>query len=313
MTKEGFTFGVLCYNQERFIVEHLESIKYQIENYGEDYNVNLIISDDCSTDRTVDIASKWIERNKNLFNSVEILCPKKNQGIVKNITRLLCAVKDVRFKILAGDDLYYKNNIFLINNDCDISLTHTIKFKGSSIDISEELYIFKYLLIANNLGMLVNDYLQYFCCVESPGVFFSKKFLNQELFDELKPYTWIEDVPMWKCIFSKRDTRIRVLSSAYVLYRSNEGISSNVHHPKRKGFDEDLKKIQKKIFVKDRFPNKVFHKWEKSIKKRLINFYYDKHNDKLVDFNLELKKVEIEGQAYLNLIQLNASEFMQDV
>ena len=48
----NFTFGLLLYNQEEFVIEALESIKYQIINYGNDINVSLIVNDDCSLDHS---------------------------------------------------------------------------------------------------------------------------------------------------------------------------------------------------------------------------------------------------------------------
>ena len=48
-----FTFGVFTYNQEQFIFENLESIKYQIEKYGGGTSFSLVMSDDCSQDNTV--------------------------------------------------------------------------------------------------------------------------------------------------------------------------------------------------------------------------------------------------------------------
>ena len=40
--KLSFTFGILAYNQEKEILETLESIRYQIEHYSDNENINLI-------------------------------------------------------------------------------------------------------------------------------------------------------------------------------------------------------------------------------------------------------------------------------
>ena len=53
--KLSFTFGILAYNQEKEILETLESIRYQIEHYSDNENINLILIDDSSADNTVDV------------------------------------------------------------------------------------------------------------------------------------------------------------------------------------------------------------------------------------------------------------------
>lgn len=40
---KNFIFGVFCYNQENYIIENLESIKYQIVNHGKDINCSIVI------------------------------------------------------------------------------------------------------------------------------------------------------------------------------------------------------------------------------------------------------------------------------
>ena len=61
-----FTFGVFTYNQDQFIFENLESIKYQIEKYGEGTSFLLVMSDDCSQDNTVVYAKEWLKKNKKM-------------------------------------------------------------------------------------------------------------------------------------------------------------------------------------------------------------------------------------------------------
>ncbi len=46
---------VITYNSAKFILETLESSKAQTYK-----NIELIISDDCSTDNTVEICQQWI-------------------------------------------------------------------------------------------------------------------------------------------------------------------------------------------------------------------------------------------------------------
>ena len=54
MRKQEFTFAVITYNQEMYVIEQLESIKYQVNMFGKDYITNFLLCDDASTDRTVE-------------------------------------------------------------------------------------------------------------------------------------------------------------------------------------------------------------------------------------------------------------------
>ena len=56
---------VITYNSSDFVIEALESIKAQTYT-----SIELIITDDCSSDRTVDICMNWIEQNRTFFANV---------------------------------------------------------------------------------------------------------------------------------------------------------------------------------------------------------------------------------------------------
>ena len=77
----NYVFGILAYNQEQYIVETLESIKFQKIQYGADLEVSLIITDDASKDQTVAVANAWIAKNREYFSNVHVIANEKNQGI----------------------------------------------------------------------------------------------------------------------------------------------------------------------------------------------------------------------------------------
>mgnify|MGYP000958323009 FL=1 len=58
---------VVTYNSSLFVRETLESAKRQSYN-----NIELIITDDASTDDTVKVCREWIANNKNRFVRVEL-------------------------------------------------------------------------------------------------------------------------------------------------------------------------------------------------------------------------------------------------
>ena len=98
------TVGVIAYNSSEYILDLLESIKAQ--SYQ---NVELIVSDDKSTDNTVAICEEWISKNKDRFVRAEVIVPEHNTGTAGNYNRALFAAKGEWMKFIDGDDLLFPN------------------------------------------------------------------------------------------------------------------------------------------------------------------------------------------------------------
>ena len=97
---------VITYNSSRFVLEALESIKNQTYKH-----IELIISDDCSTDSTVDLCKNWIEKNKERFVNSTIITVSANTGVSANCNRAVTAAKGNWLKGIAGDDVLLPNCI----------------------------------------------------------------------------------------------------------------------------------------------------------------------------------------------------------
>ena len=91
---------VVTYNSAQTILETLESIKAQ--TYP---NIELIISDDCSTDNTVELCRDWVEQNKERFARTEVLTVAQNTGLSANANRSEAACRGEWLKGIAGDDI----------------------------------------------------------------------------------------------------------------------------------------------------------------------------------------------------------------
>jgi len=91
---------IITYNSSRFVLDTLESVKCQTYS-----NLELIISDDCSTDNTVDLCYKWIGKNKQRFSNVKVLTSPTNTGVTANMSRAESECAGDYVKVIAGDDL----------------------------------------------------------------------------------------------------------------------------------------------------------------------------------------------------------------
>lgn len=94
------TIVVATYHSSKYVLETLESVKLQTWQ-----NIELIISDDCSTDNTVDICQRWLEGNKTRFVRAELITVPQNTGVSANCNRCIRAAAGDWIKFIAGDDI----------------------------------------------------------------------------------------------------------------------------------------------------------------------------------------------------------------
>ena len=106
MPKPLVSVPVITYNSSKTVLETLDSISNQTYQ-----NIELIVSDDCSTDNTVEICSKWIEAHKERFVRTELLTVEKNTGVSANMNRAEGACRGEWVKPIAGDDLFLLDSI----------------------------------------------------------------------------------------------------------------------------------------------------------------------------------------------------------
>jgi alpha-1,3-rhamnosyltransferase len=210
---------VITYNSQDFIIETLESVKSQNID-----NLELIISDDCSSDSTIELCKYWLEVNKKVFLKSNIILSDKNTGIPANCNRGIYASNGDWIKLLAGDDQLMPGalSIFLNfvknNNNCrivharEVRLIHTndknkiVRSNKAVATITEQMTTqaqFKVLKFSTILN--------------APTVFIKKQLLEKlNYFDE--NIRLCEDWPFWLKV-SLSGEKIYFLNAEVVLYR----------------------------------------------------------------------------------------------
>lgn len=305
-----FTFGMLTYNQEAYVFECLESIKYQILNYGKNVKVYFVLSDDASKDNTVKYVEMWLEANKKLFEDIKIIVQNRNNGIVANYLTLLSNIHTGYYKTMAGDDLYYKNNVFDVVRKGDFVITPTIYFGGNNIIYDKKRDRFKILLLhyeKGNLKEYLGNRLRYSNCMDAPGVFINHKLVTQGLVNELEKYQWIEDVPKWNYLFNVAKVDVELVQEPYILYRSEVGISKNKNHSARSRFEGDVRKIEQNIYVdKSRYPRIINpYSYRYKLEKLMFKFFWS-NSEVIKNFKKMISVEEIHAEEYLLQIIDNA-------
>lgn len=266
-----FTFAIITYNQRSLIVEQLESIKRQVENYGQEYETDIVLSDDCSKDDTVAVAEKWLNQHRHLFRNVKILVAEKNQGVVENFIKMISNVETEYCKYLAGDDFYFANNVYEAAYGKSFVLSPTLHLYGRSVNREDQRWLYKEYLFfdKSKLGRVVRKRLEYQTSLETPGVLWKKSLVDEGLYAALKEYKWIEDVPLWYYLL-KKDIDVEVTGKPIVVYRMDAGISQNKKHEKVTVFDEEVLKIRREIQV--HMNDKIYRK-KRAIAKRIIKYF----------------------------------------
>lgn len=99
MTEPLVSVCIITYNSSKYIYEALESVKNQTYQ-----NIELIISDDCSTDDTVEICRLWLSENSSRFFESQLITSSINTGISANCNRAILKAQAEWVKLFAGDD-----------------------------------------------------------------------------------------------------------------------------------------------------------------------------------------------------------------
>lgn len=90
---------LITYNQEQYIAQAVESILMQRVN--DDVQVRVIIADDCSKDKTLEIIKSYEEKSSFPFVYLQT---EKNLGIAQNYKRAFEATEAEYVAVLEGDD-----------------------------------------------------------------------------------------------------------------------------------------------------------------------------------------------------------------
>jgi len=97
---------VITFNQEKYIAECLEGIFAQ----KGDFKIDLVIGDDCSTDKTLKIIRKYVDSLRNNRCEEKILPADKNIGMTKNFQRCLAVCTGSYIAVCEGDDYWIDCN-----------------------------------------------------------------------------------------------------------------------------------------------------------------------------------------------------------
>jgi glycosyltransferase involved in cell wall biosynthesis len=131
--------AMITYNQEPYILQAVESVISQQTNF----EFEIVISDDYSTDNTRSILQKFKIKHP---NKIRLLLPDSNQGMHLNFVSTLAACQGTYIALLEGDDYWTSNQklqkqIDFLDQNIDYSICFH-KVLCHYEDNSSESYIF---------------------------------------------------------------------------------------------------------------------------------------------------------------------------
>ena len=261
---------VVTYNSANTIIETLESIKEQ--SYP---NIELIISDDASTDDTIEKCRKWMAANGRKFLNSKIISSERNKGIPANCNKGIQASSGKFLKPIAGDDALMVSCLMdnvqhiLIRPEIDIQLSqmeiYDTNFKNNcSLGIWRSDALTDFFPDEISAGSQYRMLLQNDQVGNTPSV-----FLRRSIFDRIgfydEEFPWIEDYPFWLKA-TKAGIKIYFLDPVTVKYRQH---SSSIHNNGNVQFMLPSFFKNEKIRQKYIYPNVGF--WQRLHKKHGYN------------------------------------------
>lgn len=278
---------VITYNSSATVVETLDSIKDQTYQ-----NIELIISDDRSTDNTVQVCEEWLKENSGRFVHSEIVTTEVNTGVSGNLNRGIKASCGEWIKSIAGDDLLiptaieeYVKFIYEHTEDVKMCVSDVEPFSTNGpvplsvkdawkkfFQYSQESYIQQYRRVLRQLVFVGPTY-----------------FYRRELYNEVDGFSEeYGNAEEWPFVYKvlKRGDRIYAINKKLIYYRVS---NTSLCHSQENGLGNYRLFLSTYKFFFD-YPFKdllrkhhYFIAWDLFLSYKVRKLRYMTHNSKWVD------------------------------
>lgn len=260
---------IITYNSAGYVIETLESVKNQIYK-----NIELIVSDDGSTDETITLIKEWLAVNEDRFIHYRIVESEINTGITKNCNRGVALATGDYIKLIAGDDLLLNNCIedllnYCIEKNLEVVFSKAVPFYDDKIYPTKTMDMQEYLMLKfyekNHKNQYKELLTRFSIRYSLIGAFITRDlFLNVGGFNE--KYVMMEDYPFYVKV-SSLGYRLCLLNKYTVKYR--------VHAPSTMG---DFKKTRRyKLWLESLRSFEVDELLPRMKKEKMFLAIYDLH------------------------------------
>lgn len=252
---------VVSYHSQDTIWETLDSI------YAQTYqNIELIVSDDCSTDDTVAVVQQWAQTHADRFSAFHIHTKQKNLGVPGNLNAGIRLSSGKYIKDLAADDLLLPNCIEQYVACCEAKGWNNLcaRVKPFCVRDGKKVPCEPFLLDEDFFEKTPEEQYPDMLVINrlcSPTFFATRELMEQMgLYDPR--YRFMEDYPMYTKIVQSGH-QLHFLDEYTVEYRLSDNSLSNAVgaraiHP---GYHKNLRSF----FWRVRFPGMLRYKKIKRI------------------------------------------------
>ncbi len=270
--------GVMTYNS-KYVLETLDSIKQQTY-----HNIELIISDDHSSDNTVERCKRWLDDNRERFLHTEIIESSVNTGPTGNLNRFIKAASGTWIKPAADDILLpdcIEKNVSFINNLCGENVNFIF---SQSISFNNETGKELTLTPSNSFSLPDDVHLQYIKLIKkdyiNPVTVFYKKSYVVKLGLANEKYPFMDDYPM-RLKGLKQGIPFHYMPIVTMRYRiTGTSLSSSKKHGKinQKWLDNATKFFQDELSIELKKNHLYVHYLLQAMKFKLQNAYNQTDN-----------------------------------
>lgn len=289
-----------CYNHERYVVECLEGIR--VQTYP---NIQLIITDDCSQDHSVEMIEEWIKNHNVKCHFIKHL---KNNGLTKTLNEALRFAEGKYVSLVSSDDVWlpdfiYKYiDLFEKQND-DVGIVY-----GNSFMMDESGNLLPYLKKKNKNfpeGYILKEFLANAFISTNAVLIRADCFQTVGFYDEDLYY---EDLDMWTRILA-------VYKAVYIpeILAKYRVVQSSMSNSKNNMYIESMVKILTKLKeshpeyskeIDNRFANISIYLYKARYPTRIkyLKLAYKNNKTKRCLFLLICAYLNISYQTCLNII-----------
>jgi len=226
---------VLVYNAEKYLRKCLDGIVMQ----KVDFPYEVIVGEDCSTDKSKAICLEYQEKYPHLFR---LVLHEKNQGLIGNLKSIYALRRGELHTGVAGDDYWCDTNklqmqvdYMMSHPECGLCYTNVITCDDDGVENP------KPLLTRETQPTTFEEQL-FSACYMAPNTWMSRADVGKKIGEQLP---WFTDESLATALDFLHESNMHFIDTVTTVYRVHEGSLASQTDPMKKWkYEHGLMKMQ---------------------------------------------------------------------